>query len=250
MSSPLIFFVNTHHRAPLLFYYCAAAPFWGHVVSKDLAHWTWLPPALLPDTMYDFNGVWSGAATMADGDVPVLTFTGTLRGTIHRRSIGHRIATHMHTIAHGSNHVHRYTARHHVMQDHLVPDTFTVAWIYIDAIAHMPANLHCACRGVRIRHRRRFSMLYYGRCCYSTVDNAACAVACCDMLCAVPCDHLPAAATTHSPEMGNYFQRQAMAVPADLNDPYLKKWVKPTTNPFLVQVGAAASRRPRAGLHP
>jgi hypothetical protein len=50
--------------------------------------------------------------------------------------------------------------------------------------------------------------------------------------------------------MGNYFQRQAMAVPADLNDPYLKKWVKPTTNPFLVQVGAAASRRPRAGLPP
>lgn len=56
---------------------CAGAPFWGHVVSKDLAHWTWLPPALLPDTQYDFNGVWSGAATMADGDMPILTFTGT-----------------------------------------------------------------------------------------------------------------------------------------------------------------------------
>jgi hypothetical protein len=58
------------------------------------------------------------------------------------------------------------------------------------------------------------------------------------MLCVVLC--CAAAATTHSPEMGNYFQRQAMAVPADLDDPYLKKWVKPTTNPFLVQVGAAA----------
>lgn len=54
----------------------AGAPFWGHVVSEDLAHWTWLPPALLPDTQYDFNGVWSGAATMADGDVPILTYTG------------------------------------------------------------------------------------------------------------------------------------------------------------------------------
>jgi sucrose-6-phosphate hydrolase SacC (GH32 family) len=46
------------------------------VVSKDLANWTWLPPALLPDTQYDFNGVWSGAATVADGDKPVLTYTG------------------------------------------------------------------------------------------------------------------------------------------------------------------------------
>lgn len=36
--------------------------------------------------------------------------------------------------------------------------------------------------------------------------------------------------------MGNFFQRQAMAVPADINDPLLKKWIKPTTNPFLVQV--------------
>ena len=54
----------------------AGPPFWGHVVSKDLAHWTWLPPALMPDTNYDFNGVWSGAATMADGNVPILTFTG------------------------------------------------------------------------------------------------------------------------------------------------------------------------------
>lgn len=27
-----------------------------------------------------------------------------------------------------------------------------------------------------------------------------------------------------------------MAVPADINDPLLKKWIKPTTNPFLVQV--------------
>lgn len=54
----------------------AGAPFWGHAVSKDLAHWTWLPPALLPDTDYDFNGVWSGAATVSNG-MPVLTYTGT-----------------------------------------------------------------------------------------------------------------------------------------------------------------------------
>eukprot|EP00878_Enallax_costatus_P036563 GHUV01041068.1.p1 GENE.GHUV01041068.1~~GHUV01041068.1.p1 ORF type:complete len:165 (+),score=34.78 GHUV01041068.1:648-1142(+) len=53
------------------------APFWAHVISRDLAHWTWLPPALLPDTYYDFNGVWSGAATVPDETgIPVLTYTG------------------------------------------------------------------------------------------------------------------------------------------------------------------------------
>lgn len=95
------------------------APFWGHVVSRDLAHWTWLPPALLPDTSYDFNGVWSGAATVTDNGTPVLTYT---------------------------------------------------------------------------------------------------------------------AASTHAAELGNFFQRQAMAVPEDMSDPLLKRWVKPDTNPFLVQV--------------
>lgn len=51
----------------------AGAPFWGHVVSKDLAHWTWLPPALLPDSEYDFNGVWSGAATVQTTSLCSLT---------------------------------------------------------------------------------------------------------------------------------------------------------------------------------
>jgi len=48
------------------------------VVSKDLARWTWLPPALLPDTPYDYNGCWSGAATVTDGNSPVLTYTGAV----------------------------------------------------------------------------------------------------------------------------------------------------------------------------
>jgi hypothetical protein len=47
-----------------------------------------------------------------------------------------------------------------------------------------------------------------------------------------------AGASTQAPEAGNFWQRQAMAVPADLSDPYLKKWVKPQINPFLFQVGA------------
>eukprot|EP00882_Tetradesmus_deserticola_P027882 GHRQ01031021.1.p1 GENE.GHRQ01031021.1~~GHRQ01031021.1.p1 ORF type:complete len:289 (+),score=47.53 GHRQ01031021.1:214-1080(+) len=51
------------------------APFWGHVVSQDLVHWTWLPPALLPDQPYDRGGVWSGSATIDNEGVPVLTYT-------------------------------------------------------------------------------------------------------------------------------------------------------------------------------
>eukprot|EP00882_Tetradesmus_deserticola_P031638 GHRQ01035791.1.p1 GENE.GHRQ01035791.1~~GHRQ01035791.1.p1 ORF type:complete len:150 (+),score=19.28 GHRQ01035791.1:509-958(+) len=46
------------------------APFWGHVVSQDLVHWTWLPPALLPDQPYDRGGVWSGSATIDNEGVP------------------------------------------------------------------------------------------------------------------------------------------------------------------------------------
>jgi hypothetical protein len=45
-----------------------------------------------------------------------------------------------------------------------------------------------------------------------------------------------AAAGTLAPEAGNFWQRQAMAVPANLSDPLLKKWVKPQSNPFLLQV--------------
>jgi hypothetical protein len=79
ISTPL-FLCTVHHSVLFMLFavpVSSGAPFWGHVVSKDLAHWTWLPPALMPDTQYDFNGVWSGAATMADGDLPILTFTGT-----------------------------------------------------------------------------------------------------------------------------------------------------------------------------
>jgi hypothetical protein len=45
-----------------------------------------------------------------------------------------------------------------------------------------------------------------------------------------------AAASTLVPEQGNFFQRQAMAVPEDMSDPLLKRWKKPDTNPFLAQV--------------
>ncbi|KAI8462298.1 MAG: glycosyl hydrolase [Monoraphidium minutum] len=94
------------------------APFWGHVVSADLARWRWLPPALLPDSGLDFNGVWSGAATVAEDGTPWLSYT---------------------------------------------------------------------------------------------------------------------AAATHVPELGNFFQSQALAGPADPTDPFLRRWNKSAANPVLMQ---------------
>ena len=35
---------------------------WGHVVSKDLLHWEYLPAALAPDEDYDKIGCFSGSA--------------------------------------------------------------------------------------------------------------------------------------------------------------------------------------------
>lgn len=60
---------------------CAAVVFgvqtWGHVISRDLAHWKTLPTALVPDTPYDESGCFSGSATIVNG-TPTLLYTGTL----------------------------------------------------------------------------------------------------------------------------------------------------------------------------
>ena len=41
---------------------------WGHAVSHDLLHWSYLPAALAPDKDYDNRGCFSGSAvTLPDG---------------------------------------------------------------------------------------------------------------------------------------------------------------------------------------
>ncbi|MCR5295591.1 MAG: glycoside hydrolase family 32 protein [Lachnospiraceae bacterium] len=41
---------------------------WGHAVSRDLLHWTYLPCVMAPDRYYDRDGCFSGCAfTMPDG---------------------------------------------------------------------------------------------------------------------------------------------------------------------------------------
>lgn len=49
---------------------------WGHATSKDLVHWTHLPPALRPDQV-DIapDGIWSGSSVLDDNGEPLLFFT-------------------------------------------------------------------------------------------------------------------------------------------------------------------------------
>lgn len=51
---------------------------WGHVKSKDLVTWEYLPIAMAPDSEYDSFGVFSGSA-LEDGDHHVLLYTGCVK---------------------------------------------------------------------------------------------------------------------------------------------------------------------------
>ncbi|KAL6754794.1 glycosyl hydrolase [Haematococcus lacustris] len=53
-------------------------PWWGHVVSTDLARWRLLPPALVPDQWYDRDGVFSGSATLDEQGQPFMMYTGVM----------------------------------------------------------------------------------------------------------------------------------------------------------------------------
>ena len=49
---------------------------WGHAVSHDLLHWTYLPAALAPDTSYDSYGCFSGSAAELPDGRHLLMYTG------------------------------------------------------------------------------------------------------------------------------------------------------------------------------
>ncbi len=66
---------------------------WGHAVSTDLLHWTYLPCALAPDTEADAGGCFSGSAVeMPDGRM-MLCYTGVQpAGTFRRETQAQCIA--------------------------------------------------------------------------------------------------------------------------------------------------------------
>lgn len=66
---------------------------WGHAVSRDLLHWTYMPCALAPDTAADAGGCFSGSAVpMPDGRL-MLVYTGVQpAGTFQRETQAQCIA--------------------------------------------------------------------------------------------------------------------------------------------------------------
>ena len=51
---------------------------WGHVKSKDLIHWEYLPCALAPDSDSDREGCWSGSAVETPDGRHMLLYTGRM----------------------------------------------------------------------------------------------------------------------------------------------------------------------------
>ena len=49
---------------------------WGHAVSKDLLHWTYLPVVMAPDNDYDSFGCFSGSALELPDGRHMLMYTG------------------------------------------------------------------------------------------------------------------------------------------------------------------------------
>lgn len=49
---------------------------WGHAVSKDLLHWSYLPCAMAPDEPYDSYGCFSGSAVELPDGKHLLMYTG------------------------------------------------------------------------------------------------------------------------------------------------------------------------------
>lgn len=54
---------------------------WGHVVSKDLLHWEYLPAALAPDVGCDRDGCFSGSAVVLPDGRQLLMYTGVVKET-------------------------------------------------------------------------------------------------------------------------------------------------------------------------
>jgi len=46
-----------------------AGPVYGHAASRDLAHWTRLPVAIWNDEEYDSQAIYTGSATVVDGEI-------------------------------------------------------------------------------------------------------------------------------------------------------------------------------------
>lgn len=213
------------------------APFWAHVASTDLAHWRWLPPALLPDTVDDLNGIWSGAATSAcEFEMHELTGRGCSvccsaagLGQCPKRHVEwccNKCVSHKHTagvwclatrcaapqplvLAAG------LCSFIHTFLTHPVDDQGTPWLSYTAASTHVPelGNFFQVPCGSGAKN-----WLFIRHCEYKALAA----------LTALSLTPSPSPSPMHS-------QTQALASPANLSDPYLRGWRKSPRNPVLLQ---------------
>ncbi|KAK1376396.1 Beta-fructofuranosidase [Heracleum sosnowskyi] len=62
---------------------------WGHAASKDLIHWDDLPVAMAADEWYDFNGVWTGSATMLPNGQIMVLYTGSTNESVQVQNLAY-----------------------------------------------------------------------------------------------------------------------------------------------------------------
>ncbi|KAL9242887.1 hypothetical protein vseg_016845 [Gypsophila vaccaria] len=62
---------------------------WGHAVSKDLINWDHLPIAMIPDNWYDYNGVWTGSATMLPNGEIMMLYTGSTNESVQVQNLAY-----------------------------------------------------------------------------------------------------------------------------------------------------------------
>ena len=60
---------------------------WGHAVTKDLLHWTYLPAALAPDKSYDKDGCFSGSAVVLPDGRQLLMYTGVQKTVDEKENV-------------------------------------------------------------------------------------------------------------------------------------------------------------------
>lgn len=62
---------------------------WGHAVSKDLIRWMHLPIAMVADRWYDFNGVWTGSATILPNGQIMMLYTGSTNESVQVQNLAY-----------------------------------------------------------------------------------------------------------------------------------------------------------------
>ena len=95
---------------------------WGHVVSRDMLRWTYLPAAIAPDQEYDQNGCFSGSALELPDGRQLLLYTGVRE---KRREDGTRKATQTQCLALGDGLDYEKCPQNPVLDEKDVPQGFS-----------------------------------------------------------------------------------------------------------------------------